>query len=201
MTNLPIPVIVGNENEMLSFLSKHDKQFDKKESAERIKNCDAMVVDVQYKGYDTWVVYFRCDDVRKGVKFKDLAHETFHLWGSLNAFMYGSEYVQYHLDQDEQCAYHFARLFDDMAKVIAEADERFQKGAKESNKAINYPSSYQVSETTEQYGTAQTESIETMVAKINEQNKIESEEIPFIAIDGTDKTAEEIIADLRKKNT
>ena len=27
-----------------------------------------------------------------------------------------------------------------------------------------------------------------------EQNKIESEEIPFIAIDGTDKTAEEIIA-------
>lgn len=172
LTNLPVPIIVGSENEMISFLSKHDKQFDRKESTERIKNCDAMVVDVQYKGYDTWAVYFRYEDIQKGVKFKDLAHETFHLWGSLNAFMYGSEYVQYHLDQDEQCAYHFARLFDDIAKVIAEADEKFQKEAK-LNESIH---------------------------KQLEQNKIESEEIPFIAVDGTDKTAEEIIAELRNKN-
>ena len=71
LTRLPIPVIVGNENEMLSFLSKYDKQFDRKESTDRIKNCDAMVVDVQYKGYDTWVVYFRYDDVRKFMRMKD----------------------------------------------------------------------------------------------------------------------------------
>jgi hypothetical protein len=60
-----------------------------------------------------------------------------------------------------------------MAKVVAEADERFQKEAK-LNESIH---------------------------KQLEQNKIESEEIPFIAVDGTDKTAEEIIAELRNKNT
>lgn len=173
LTQIPIPIIVGSDKEMIAFLSKHEKGFNKTEATERIRSCDAMVVDVQYNGLSTWAVYFRYTDVTKGVLFKDLAHETFHLWGSLHALMYGNDFVQYHTDQDEECAYHFARLFDETAKVIAEADSKFQKQAR----------------------------LDDSIHKQLEQNEIKSEGIPFIAIDGTDKTAEEIIAELREKST
>ena len=175
LTRLPIPVIVGNENEMLCFMrkQKHLDPIETEGLLKRLECCDGMVAETKYKGYDTWVVFLRKDDKSKGVTYNVAVHETFHLWGSLTSYMYGNDVVQYHIDSDEQCAYHFGKLFTDLTNVVAEADKRFQKEAK-LNESIH---------------------------KQLEQNKIESEEIPFISIDGTDKTAEEIIAELRNKNT
>lgn len=124
LTNITVPIIVGPYKDMIQFIKKNNKEADIDWFERRLKKCEAMVAETKYRNNDTWVVFFRWEEQDEGISYQTVAHESFHLWGSITGLIDGTERVLYDPNDDEHYAYHFEQIFDRVLQVVIEADRR-----------------------------------------------------------------------------
>ena len=173
LTGLQIVLIVGEEKEGIQFAKNKIKKGDNQKYVidSFDGSCDGQVFILQPSAF---LVYLRMDEsTGNSVSYDTLVHEVFHLWTRIKSIIYGSDTIKIDINQDEESAYHFATLFTMIEKEVVKHVKRFDKKTKLFNE---------------------------MMEHVREDEKIKSEEIPFIAVGGTDRTAEEIIAELKEEN-
>ena len=118
-----IDVIVGTGEELEKWYHSHGrKDFHYNGSmgghGNRLKNDD---------GAFHFVAWFLCTDHRKGVALHTVVHECFHLYAYVCGVMQDSEYFSINSTDNEDDAYHFTNLFEEVEHAVQKGVDKMEQ--------------------------------------------------------------------------
>ena len=122
VTKAPIDVIVGTPEELVRWYHKHGrKDFEQKDKVAGHAN------RLHKDGAVYFLAWFLCEDLKKGVALRTIVHECFHLYAYVCGTMQGSEYFSIDSSDNEDDAYHFANLFEEIEHAVQKGLNRIAK--------------------------------------------------------------------------
>ena len=126
VTKALIYVIVGAPEDLVRWYHRHGRK-DFKQNGKLRGHANRLYKD----GGVYFVAWFLCEDHKLGVPIKTIVHECFHLYAYVCGTMQASEYFCINDSDNEDDAYHFANLYQEVEDGVQKCLDRIAR--KENN--------------------------------------------------------------------